>query len=151
MCARSRPIPGRAVSGKFKHKGKSVSAPTPLDPTRQTRFKAAVDRVRFPRFGCSVRIARPARRTNPATGALADYWDYWLYCALAERDAAAARNAVIAAGQNPALTDDVVAFSRPFMEGVIARMTKDDAEARAAFAAARGEQTPIAAERRGLS
>ena len=83
------------------------------------------------------------RATNPATGALADYWDYWLYCALAERDAAAAKNAVIAAGQNPALTDDVVAFSRPFMEGVIARMTKDDAEARAAFAAARGEQQKI--------
>ena len=83
------------------------------------------------------------RATNPATGALADYWDYWLYCALAERDAAAAKNAVIAAGQNPALTDDVVTFSRPFMEGVIARMTKDDAEARAAFAAARGEQQKI--------
>ena len=83
------------------------------------------------------------RATNPATGALADYWDYWLYCALAERDAAAAKNAVIAAGQNPALTDDVVTFSRPFMEGVIARMTKDDAEARAAFAAARAEQQKI--------
>ncbi len=80
--------------------------------------------------------------TNPpTTGAIADYW---LFCALAERDAAAAKNAVIAAGENPALTDQgVVAFSRPFMEGVIARMTKDDAEARAAFAAARGEQQKI--------
>ena len=81
--------------------------------------------------------------TNPATGALADYWDYWLYCALAERDAAAAKNAVIAAGENPALTDDVVTFNRPFMEGVIARMRKDDAQARAAFAAARAEQQKI--------
>ena len=83
------------------------------------------------------------RATNPATGALADYWDYWLYCALAERDAAAAKNAVIAAGQNPALTDDVVSFNRPFMEGVIARMRKDDAQARAAFAAARADQQKI--------
>ena len=65
---------------------------------------------------------------------------YWLFYALAERDAAAAKNAVIAAGENPALTDDAVDFSRPFMEGVIARMTKDDAEARAAFTAARVEQ-----------
>jgi serine/threonine-protein kinase len=80
--------------------------------------------------------------TNPpTTGAIADYW---LFCALAERDAAAAKNAVTAAGENPPLTDQgVVAFSRPFMEGVIARMTKDDAEARAAFAAARGEQQKI--------
>ena len=53
--------------------------------------------------------------------------EYWLGSALAERDAAAARNAVIAAGENPAFTDETVEFSRPFMEGVIARMTKDDA------------------------
>ncbi len=83
------------------------------------------------------------RAENPATGALADYWDYWLYCALAERDAAAAKSAVIAAGENPALTDEVVTFNRPFMEGVIARMRKDDAQARAAFAAARAEQQKI--------
>ncbi len=62
---------------------------------------------------------------------------------MAERDAAAAKNAVIAAGENPALTDDVVTFNRPFMEGVIARMRKDDAQARAAFAAARAEQQKI--------
>jgi len=47
---------------------------------------------------------------------------------------------VIAAGENPAFTDEAVAFSRSFMEGVIARMTKDDARARAAFTAARAEQ-----------
>jgi len=81
------------------------------------------------------------RATNPA--ATRDIAEYWLFCALAERDAAAAKNAVIAAGENAALTDDAVAFSRPFMEGVIARITKDDAEARAAFAAARAEQQKI--------
>ena len=78
------------------------------------------------------------RATNPpTTGSIADYW---LFCALAERDAAAAKNAVIAAGDNPALRDEAVTFSRPFMEGVIARMTKDDEKARAAFTAARAEQ-----------
>jgi TolB-like protein/Tfp pilus assembly protein PilF len=81
------------------------------------------------------------RATNPA--AAKDIAEYWLLCALAERDAAAATNAVIAAGPNAALTDDVVAFSRPFMEGVIARMTKDDGEARTAFIAARAEQEQI--------
>jgi TolB-like protein/Flp pilus assembly protein TadD len=81
------------------------------------------------------------RATNPA--ATKDIAEYWLFCALAERDAAAARNAVIAAGENPALTDDAVAFSRSFMEGVIARMAKNDVEARAAFTAARAEQQKI--------
>ena len=81
------------------------------------------------------------RAANPA--ATQDIAEYWLFCALAERDAAAARNAVIAAGENPAFTDEAVTFSRPFMEGVIARMTKDDAGARAAFTAARAEQQKI--------
>src|SRR5437660_8942177 len=81
------------------------------------------------------------RTTNPA--ATQDIAEYWLFYALAEHDAAAARYAVIAAGENAALTDDAVAFSRPFMEGVIARMTKDDAEAHAAFTAARTEQQQI--------
>jgi serine/threonine protein kinase/Tfp pilus assembly protein PilF len=81
------------------------------------------------------------RATNPA--ATQDIAEYWLFYALAERDTAAAKNAVIAAGENPALTDETVDFSRPFMEGVIARMTKDDAKARAAFTAARAEQQKI--------
>jgi serine/threonine-protein kinase len=81
------------------------------------------------------------RATNPA--ATGDIAEYWLGSALAERDAAAARNAVIAAGENPAFTDETVEFSRSFMEGVIARMTKDDAGARAAFTAARAEQQSI--------
>jgi serine/threonine protein kinase len=81
------------------------------------------------------------RATNPA--ATQDIAEYWLLCALAEHDAAAARNAVIAAGQNPAQTDEAVSFSSSFMKGVIARMTKDDAEARTAFAAARAEQEKV--------
>jgi TolB-like protein/Tfp pilus assembly protein PilF len=81
------------------------------------------------------------RTTNPA--ATKDIAEYWLFYALAERDAAAARDAVLAAGENPAFTDETVDFSRSFMEGVIARMTKDDASARAAFSAARAEQQRI--------
>jgi len=81
------------------------------------------------------------RAENPA--ATPDIAEYWLLWALAERDAAAAKNAVIAAGENPAFTDEAVIFSRPFMEGVIARMTKDDTEVRAAFAAACVEQEKI--------
>jgi serine/threonine protein kinase/tetratricopeptide (TPR) repeat protein len=81
------------------------------------------------------------RTTNPA--ATQDIAEYWLGCALAERDPVAAKNAVIAAGKNPAFTDESVDFNRPFIEGVIARMTKDDAGARAAFTAARAEQQKV--------
>jgi tetratricopeptide (TPR) repeat protein len=60
-------------------------------------------------------------------------------CALADRDATAAAAALNAAGDNP-LNDEVFQFNRPFVEGVIARMTNDADKARAAFTAARGEQ-----------
>jgi tetratricopeptide (TPR) repeat protein len=40
------------------------------------------------------------RSTNPA--ATQDIAEYWLFCALAERDASSARDAVLAAGGNPA-------------------------------------------------
>jgi TolB-like protein/Tfp pilus assembly protein PilF len=81
------------------------------------------------------------RTTNPAS--TQDIAEYWLFCALAERDAAAARDAVLAAGENPAFTDETVDFSGSFMEGVIARMTNDDAGARAAFTTAHEEQLKI--------
>jgi serine/threonine-protein kinase len=81
------------------------------------------------------------RTTNPdSTQSIADGW---LVCAMAERDSAAAKAAAIAAGANPPLTDEAVNFSRPFMEGVIARMSNDDDNARSAFTAARVEQEKI--------
>jgi TolB-like protein/class 3 adenylate cyclase/Tfp pilus assembly protein PilF len=83
----------------------------------------------------SIRAANPAAAKSIADG--------WLICALAERDADAARNATIAAGENPPLTDEAVNFTRPFVEGLIARMSKDDAKAQAAFTAARAEQEKI--------
>jgi serine/threonine protein kinase/tetratricopeptide (TPR) repeat protein len=81
------------------------------------------------------------RATNPdSTQSIADGW---LVCAMAERDSAAAKTAAIAAGANPPLTDEAVNFSRPFMEGVIARMSNDEDNARSAFTAARVEQKKI--------
>jgi tetratricopeptide (TPR) repeat protein len=67
----------------------------------------------------------------------------WLHCALAERDAVAAKNALIASGDNPPLHDEAVHFNRPFVDGVIARMMNDDDQARSAFAAAHAEQENI--------
>ena len=77
------------------------------------------------------------RATNPA--AVPSIADAWLSCALAERDVAAAKNALNAFGEIP-LTDYAVHLNRPLMEGVIARMMKDEGTARVAFMAARAEQ-----------
>jgi serine/threonine protein kinase len=78
------------------------------------------------------------RATNPA--AIPKITDYWLQCALAERDAASARDALIAFGKNPVSPTINVRFSRPVMEAVIARMSHDEVKAEAAFTAARSEQ-----------
>src|SRR4029434_1887121 len=72
-------------------------------------------------------------------GALRSVADYWLLCALAERDSAAAVNALAALGDNSVGTEKIK-YGPRLMEGLIARMTKDDARARAAFTAARTEQ-----------
>jgi serine/threonine protein kinase len=80
------------------------------------------------------------RNTDPA--ALPNVANDWLSCALAERDIPEARNALAAFGDMP-LTDYAVHLNRPFIEGVLARMTKRDDEARAAFTAARTEQEKI--------
>ena len=82
------------------------------------------------------------RATNPA--AVPSIADFWLVCALAEHDAAAAKNALIAfGGERVGFNFDGVSFNRPFAEGVIARMTKDDEKAGSAFTAARAEQEKI--------
>src|SRR5205085_5274597 len=81
---------------------------------------------------------------NPA--ALSSIADNWLLCALAERDAATAKNALIALGENPPSLSPITSgevFNRSFMEGVIARLAKDDTKAQAAFTAARAEQEKI--------
>jgi serine/threonine protein kinase/Tfp pilus assembly protein PilF len=80
------------------------------------------------------------RATNPA--AVPKIADRWLLCALAERDVNAAKDALLASGEFP-LQKDAVSFTRPFVEGVIARMTNDEHKAQLAFAAARAEQEKI--------
>ncbi len=74
------------------------------------------------------------RATNP--GALPNVANDWLSCALAERDVAEATDALNSFGETP-LTDYVVHANRPLIEGVLARLTKDEDKARAAFTAAR--------------
>ena len=84
------------------------------------------------------------RTTNPGT--MQSIANYWLFCALAERDAAGAKQALIASGENPiTLANENVVFNHPFIEGLIARIANDDAKARSAFTAARLEQEKIVA------
>jgi adenylate cyclase len=83
------------------------------------------------------------RRTNPA--AIPAISADWLFCALAEHDAAGATDALVAIGEDPVILGyaDNVRVSRPFVQGVIARINNDPAKARAAFTAARAEQEKI--------
>jgi TolB-like protein/cytochrome c-type biogenesis protein CcmH/NrfG len=82
------------------------------------------------------------RASNP--GVLQRIGEKWLLCALAERDAPAAKDALIACGDNPiSLTGESTFFGRPFFEGVIARMSHEDSKARCAFTAARAQQEKI--------
>lgn len=108
---------------------KSLHAFVELDSTADTRpLYKVIDSI---------------RDKDPA--ALSRIADSWLLCALAERDPAAARQALIALGENPASLGPIadVRFNRPFIQGVIARTAKDDAGAQAAFIAARAEQEKI--------
>jgi TolB-like protein/class 3 adenylate cyclase/Tfp pilus assembly protein PilF len=76
-------------------------------------------------------------------GEIAPAADAWFCCALAERDSAAAERALVALGDNPCWTDNAILLSRSFGEGLLARMTKDEARARAAFGVAREQQEKI--------
>jgi TolB-like protein/Tfp pilus assembly protein PilF/predicted Ser/Thr protein kinase len=82
------------------------------------------------------------RATNPAAvkSAIAENW---LFCALAERDATAATQALSALGDKEIWIVDQVQFNRAFVEGLIARMTNDEQKAQLAFTAARAEQAKV--------
>jgi tetratricopeptide (TPR) repeat protein len=91
---------------------------------------------------------RPLRQTIDAilaegAGAIASAADVWFFCALADRDPAAAERALVALGDNPCWSEGAITLSRSFGEGLLARMTKDEARARAAFEAARAQQEKI--------
>jgi TolB-like protein/DNA-binding winged helix-turn-helix (wHTH) protein/Tfp pilus assembly protein PilF len=81
------------------------------------------------------------RATNPA--ALPDLAGPWFVCALAERDPAAAKEAVAAAGQQVSPGNQVIRFNRSFAQGVIARMMNDEGKAQSAFMIARAQQEKI--------
>ena len=91
---------------------------------------------------------RPLHQTIDAIlaqgpGAIASAADIWFFCALAERDPAAAERALVALGDNPCWGESAINLSRSFGEGLLARMTKDEARARTAFEAARAQQEKI--------
>jgi len=73
---------------------------------------------------------------------MGDTADIGFLCALAERDWAAAKQALTALGNNP-FWGDLVTLRRQFGEGLLARAMHDEARARKAFAAARLEQEQV--------
>jgi tetratricopeptide (TPR) repeat protein len=81
------------------------------------------------------------RAQGPA--AIASAAPSWFVCALAERDAAGAEQALVALGDNPCWGEGTIILSRSFGEGLLARMTKDETRARTAFEAARAQQEKI--------
>jgi serine/threonine protein kinase/tetratricopeptide (TPR) repeat protein len=80
------------------------------------------------------------RATNPT--AMPKIAPHWLGCALAERDVAAAKDALLASDEFP-LGINAIHFPRPFVVGLIARMTNDEHKAQLAFTAARDGQEKI--------
>ncbi|PYL88338.1 MAG: hypothetical protein DMF14_16960, partial [Verrucomicrobia bacterium] len=102
---------------------KVVRALLPLDWKADTRpLHQALDEI---------------RRSDPE--AIKSVADTWFLCALAERDGAAAESALVALDDN-VFGNDAIQFRRDFGEGLIARMTKNEPKARAAFTGARAEQ-----------
>jgi tetratricopeptide (TPR) repeat protein len=91
---------------------------------------------------------RPLRETIDAilaqgSGAIARVADIWFFCALAERDPAAAERALVALGDSQCWNEGTIILSHSFGEGLLARMVKDEARARAAFEAARAQQEKL--------
>ncbi len=99
-------------------------------------------------YACWKGDTRPLRQTIDSIlaqglGAIASAADSWFWYTLAERDPAAAERALVALGDNPCWTENPLFLSRSFGEGLLARMTKDEARARTAFEAARTQQEKI--------
>jgi tetratricopeptide (TPR) repeat protein len=92
--------------------------------------------------------ARPLRQTIDAIlaqgpDAIVSAADIWFFCALAERDPAAAERALVALGDNQCWNEGAIILSHSFGEGLLARMTKDEARARTAFELARARQEKL--------
>ena len=136
--ALSYPIPGALCRGD-RCAGSRVS-----DRARQRRNAGQSWTIVL----CWKADTRPLHQTIDAIlaqgpGAIASAADTWFFCALAERDPAAAERALVALGDNPCWGESTINLSRSFGEGLLARMTKDEARARTAFEAARAQQEKI--------
>jgi serine/threonine protein kinase/Tfp pilus assembly protein PilF len=83
------------------------------------------------------RLVDSIRSANPTL--IPEIADAWLICALIDRNADAAKDALIALGDAP-LSYEAVELNHLVLQGIIARMSNDDAQARASFTAARAEQ-----------
>jgi len=99
-------------------------------------------------YMCWKADTRPLHQTIDAilaqgSGAIVSAADVWFFCGLAERDPAAAERALAAVGDNQCWIESAITLSRSFGEGLLARMTKDEARARTAFEAARAQQEKI--------
>ena len=82
------------------------------------------------------------RKTKPT--ALRRIGSLWLQCALAERDPAAAMEALGSLNEESGIgLGDEVRFNRAFIEGLIARLGGNEHQAQIKFAAAREEQQKV--------
>ena len=103
-------------------------------PLANVEFDWKADILPLGRLVDSIRSSDPA--LVPAIA------DAWFLCALIDRDADSAKDALIALGDAP-LSYEAVELNHLVLQGIIARMTNDDVQARAAFTAARAQQEKI--------
>ena len=137
------------IAGSYLQLGRYAEAITALD--RALAILPDNAETRATRGGvylCWKADTRPLHQTIDAIlaqgpSAIANAADLWFFCALAERDPAAAERALVALGHNPCLGKATIILSHSFGEGLLARMTKDEARARSAFEAARAQQEKI--------
>jgi serine/threonine protein kinase/tetratricopeptide (TPR) repeat protein len=80
------------------------------------------------------------QKTDPAI--LPSIADARIFCALIERDASSAKDALSALGET-SFRDGVVQLNRLFVQGMIARTMNDNEQAQLAFVAARAEQEKV--------
>jgi TolB-like protein/Tfp pilus assembly protein PilF len=137
------------IALSYQHLGRYAEAIAALDRAlaiASDNVETRANRGLF--YMCWKADTRPLRQTIDAIlaqgpSAIASAADSWFFCALAERDAAAAERALVALGDNPCWFESPIILSHNFGEGLLARMTKDEARARSAFEAARAQQEKI--------
>ncbi|PYK55158.1 MAG: hypothetical protein DME48_05740, partial [Verrucomicrobia bacterium] len=127
------------IAHSYQHLGRYPEAIAALDRVLAIGPENAETRAFHAEFYvCWKADTRPLHQTIDtilAQGpeAIASAGDVWFFCALVERDPAAAERALVALGDNPSWAEGVITLSRSFGEGLLARMTKDEARARTAF------------------